>query len=444
MLEASEMLTLFRPDPARPYRALVGFEYEVPLFDRQTLTPLRYDGARGLGSVLAHAAQWLGGTLEPGHPPQKVSLPGGATVSLEPGGQLEFSSEPQPTFAGCLEQLARFEGLLASLAERFAVQPFFGGVSPVHTVDEIGLVLPSERYRLMDRHFAELGTMGRRMMRQSASLQITFDYSDAAVGRELLRAALFVAPWVAGMLAHSPFVDGALAGFRSFRQPIWRNTDPARCGLLPGFQRPDYGFSDYLAHLIEVPLLFVATPQGLRAPPNMTFAELNERGLAGRAATLDDLELHNSTIFTDVRLKRTIELRSVDAQEPRLARAVIALLSGLLLGEGARRRTLALLGAFDEVASEAASAALARDGLQAEIAGRSARAVALALLGSARQELGAGFAHGDQAAQALAPLAALVARGQTPADIVLERCGGRAERWLALGPLLVTPEICDG
>lgn len=443
MLEASEMLTLFQPEGGRPYRALVGFEYEVPLFDRRTLTPLRYEGERGLGRVLAHAATFLGATLEPGSRPQKVTLRGGGTISLEPGGQFEFSSEPQPTFAGCVEQLRTFESLLASVTERFDLQPFFGGVSPVHSVEEIGLVLPSARYRLMDAHFAQVGTMGRRMMRQSASLQVTFDYPDPIVGRELLRAALLVAPWAAGMLANAPFADGQATGFRSFRHPIWRDTDAARCGLLPGFQRSDYGFGDYLAHLVEVPLLFVATPEGLRAPPRLTFAQLNQRGLDGRAITLDDLALHNTSIFTDVRLKRTIELRSVDAQEPRLVPAVIALLSGLLLGEEARRRTLALLAEFDEARSEAVGASLARDGLHATLEGRSLRPVALALLESASASLPRCFSDGADARQALAPLAALVERGLTPADLVLERCDGRAERWLRAGPLLITPALGD-
>ena len=45
----------------------------------------------------------------------------------------------------------------------------------------------------------------------------------------------------------------------------------------------------------------------------------------GRAATLDDLELHLSTVFPDVRLKKFLELRACDCVPPDLLLALPAL-----------------------------------------------------------------------------------------------------------------------
>lgn len=432
MLSFEQMVSHFRPDSTREYQLLVGFEYEVQLFHRRTLSPLSYRGDPGLDEILSFAAADLDGQIEPGSPPNKLKLASGAHLSLEPGGQFEFSSAPVATFAGCLAQLDRFVALLERIADRFDVHVFYGGANPIHTVEQIGLVIPNQRYQIMDRYFPRVGSMGRRMMRQTCSFQVTFDYQDTALGTQLLRSGSIVAPIAAALFANAPFIDGRNSGYRSYRGPIWENTDPARCGPLPGATNASYGFGDYVAYVLRAPMFFVSTDEGFVDAGGISFDQFNQQGFAGRSATMDDFLLHNSTIFSDVRLKNTVEIRTVDAQDPALVPAALAFLCGLLLCEGARERTLRVLTSIG-VDPVAMGRHLTKQGLATQVGGHPAKELLLYLLEQAEQGLRSCFEDGREAGAHLEPISQLVREERTPADVVLEQFSGDPRRWLAAG-----------
>ena len=431
MLSLEEIANSFRP-LAEPYRPRVGFEYEVFCLDRRTLSPLPFRGDHSICRVLETAATLSDGTLMAAgqEPPTKASLPGDAQLSLEPGGQFEFSSPPRELFGSAIRQFQRFLRLIDDLTSHHDVHFFFGGVNPVHTVEQIGLVTDMERYRIMDAYFPTVGTMGRRMMRQTCSIQVSFDYGNPTQGKALLRTAQYIAPFAAALFANAPYVDGKRSGFLSYRGPIWAGTDPSRCGMLPGFTRPDYGFEDYIRHVLEAPMFFVQVGDRLVPAGGMTFAEFNARGFRGREATMEDFALHNSTMFTDVRLKHTAEVRTVDCQDPELFPAVLAFLCGILFCERSRLRTRHMLERFTEADFRALSQRISRDGLRAPLNGRTVQDVVLELIDLAGQGLPSCFPDGADATDYLVPIRKLAEQGKTPADVVLERFDD-PRQWLA-------------
>jgi glutamate--cysteine ligase len=363
----------------------------------------------------------------------KVDLPGGELISLEPGGQFEFSSHPRGTFGAVVGQLGEFLQLLDELCHRFGLHAFFGGLNPVHTIEQIGLVTPTRRYQLMDRYFPTVGTMGRRMMRQTCSIQVSFDYKDHAQGHELLRTAQYIAPIAGAIFANAPYADGRRTAYRSYRVPIWANTDSSRTGALPGFTEPGFGFTQYLDHVVQAPMFFVQRDGELLPTGGLTFARFNEQGYLGQRASLDDFMLHNSTIFTDVRLKHTVEVRTVDGQDPALVPSVLALLAGILFCERSRLRVRHLLGDLTAEDYRLLPDKLAREGLSGRVNGHEALAIAEELVDLAARGLPTCFPDGAEAVGHLDPLLELVERGQTPADVVLERFGDDAAAWLAAG-----------
>jgi glutamate--cysteine ligase len=434
VLTREQMLATFAPQK-RPYRHLVGFEYEIICLDPQTLRPLQYEGPHGLRALLEAAARHGDGELleVDGDFVSKVKLPDGGLLSLEPGGQLEFSSAPRETFQGALDQFSWFLGLLEHLKRQHPLHYFYGGLEPVHTVDEIGLVTRSRRYQIMNDYFPRVGKLGRRMMRQSCSIQISFDFDERLKGHDLLRTAMYVAPFAGALLANSPYVDGKPTGYCCYRVPIWADTDPARSGPLAGFTRQDYGFEDYLDHVLAAPMFFVQTPEGMVDAGGMTFDTYLRRGFHGQQASYDDFLTHNSTIFNDVRLKNTVEVRTVDAQDPALLPSVLALLCGILHCERARLRSRLLLGRYSETDYRELTRRLAREGIGGELGGGPVRETLLQLIDLAAMGLPNCFPDGDEAADHLEPLRQLARAGLTPADVVLRRHGDRPEGWLRAG-----------
>ena len=54
----------------------------------------------------------------------------------------------------------------------------------------------------------------------------------------------------------------------------------------------------------------------LTRPPGMTFRQYMKQGFGKERATVEDWTNHLTTIFTEVRLKKYIEVRSADSQPP--------------------------------------------------------------------------------------------------------------------------------
>ncbi len=123
----------------------------------------------------------------------------------------------------------------------------------------------------------------------------------------------------------------------TYRAWAWRDTDPDRCGLLPFVFKDGAGFRDYLEYALDVPMFFVVRGEDYRPAGGMTFRKFIKKGFDGERPNLDDWELHLSTLFPEVRLKKYIEVRGADSGEPASCLALAALLKGILY-DGASRR----------------------------------------------------------------------------------------------------------
>lgn len=421
MLSLAEMAAQFRADPNKEYRVLVGFEWEVFLYDRKTLFPIRYEGERGLGAILAYIREHKAGEILAGKPANKCILPDGGQISIEPGGQFEFSSAPSHLFGGAIKQFHEFLALVHEICDHFDLHVFYGAAQPVHSVDDIGLVIDNPRYQIMNDYFPRVGALGRKMMRQTTSVQVTFDYRDREIGTELFRAAAHLAPLAAALFAHSPYIDNRITEYRSYRGPIWLDTDPSRCGLPPGFNHPDYSFLDYVSFINDAPLFYIPTDDGPIHPQGMSFSEFNEHGYQGRKATMDDFLLHSSTIFTDARLKNTVEVRSIDGQDPSVLPAVVAFLSGLLLCNTVRPKTLAHLESLNLDYHDLLRR-LPKEGLTTMINAKlSTQELIIDLIEAAKQGMSTCFEDGKNYSSILDGILDLAKEKKTPADLIIER-----------------------
>ncbi len=93
------------------------------------------------------------------------------------------------------------------------------------------------------------------------------------------------------------------------------------------------GFEDYVEYALDVPMYFLIRDHhyiDLTRPPGLTFRQFMERGYQRDRATIEDWGNHLTTIFTEVRLKKYIEIRSADSQPPAMMLALPALCKGIL------------------------------------------------------------------------------------------------------------------
>lgn len=394
-----------------------GVEQEKLGFLEQTGEPLPLRGEQSVERVLERLAARIGGTLlaEDGFP-IGIQLDG-ASISLEPGAQLELSGAPASSVAAAAAEFWRHVTDVDEVSRPLGVAWLAVGYRPWGPRPAVPW-LPRGRYREMRR--ALPGGLAHDMMQMTASVQASFDFADEGELAEMVSCASAISPVVAAMFANSPLVDGRPSGWASFRYHVWTDVDPARCGLLRFMYEPGFTYRQYVEWALDAPLLFVRRNGEYREAGGRTFRHLLRQGFEGQPATLQDFVDLLSTLFPEIRLKHVVELRGADAVDARTTLALPALWTALLYDVEARRAARALVTArFEELL--AFQQDVARRALKAELGGASALDLGREVLRIAEDALTrrcrAGL--GDDR-PLLDPLLEILDSGRTGADRTLE------------------------
>jgi glutamate--cysteine ligase len=301
------------------------------------------------------------------------------TISLEPGGQVEWSSRPRATLALLRADLDDHVAAMRGIGSELGIRWLPEAVDPRLPLERM-VWMPKARYNIMRPFLGARGRLAHRMMTQTASIQCAFDFADPQDWRRKFKAAALLAPVATALFANSSRVDGGDSGWRSYRQAIWRETDPARCGLPEIVFTPGFGIESWLDWVLQVPTIFRHRARGLVPAGGVPFVELLELG-GCEAIRNEDWETHISTVFTEVRCYTYVEVRSADAQPDEHAFAVPSFWTGLLYHDEALSAALELGRPLDHAGRWAAAMRdAARRGLDGEAAGRSLRELAVAAL----------------------------------------------------------------
>jgi glutamate--cysteine ligase len=323
----------------------VGSEYEKVVVRTSDGTAIPYSGAGGVEDLLRRMASDYGYEPEDEHG-HVLALKGARdAITLEPGGQIELSGEQCDSIHCAYDEFARHVNQLVEVTSKIGATVLGLAMQPISRIDQIEL-LPKARYHIMYPYMARKGTLGQRMMKQTAGVQANLDYSDEADAMRKLRVSMGIVPLLYAIFANSPLSDGGLNGYHSFRGHIWTDTDNQRSGVPEFIFRPDCSFEDYAEFALDVPMYFLIRNHeyiDLTQPPGLTFRQYLERGYGRERATVEDWTNHLTTIFTEVRLKKYVEVRTADSQPPQFMLALPALLKGTLYDDDC------LAGAWDLV-----------------------------------------------------------------------------------------------
>jgi glutamate--cysteine ligase len=246
------------------------------------------------------------------------SLPSGASLTVEPGGQLELSSAPAATLGELLEVTGRDLAALRDAAAAVGLELCGYGLDPLRPPRRV-LDLP--RYAAMETFFDRQGPWGRQMMCGTASVQVCVDAGQDSAGesgyRSRWRLLHAVGPVLVAAFANSPLRDGKPTGWRSARQQVWANMDPGRTRAPAADGDPRDAWT---AYALDAQLMCVRQPDSpdWTSPPGLTFRDWLRGGSAVppglRSPDPDDLDYHLSTLFPPVRPRGHLELRMIDAQ----------------------------------------------------------------------------------------------------------------------------------
>ena len=135
------------------------------------------------------------------------------------------------------------------------------------------------------------------------------------------------------MFANSALKENKSNGYLSYRTKVWQETSR---GGLPNIFLENMDFEKYADFIIDMPLLFLFH-NNIHISPNKkkfkNFMDGKIEEIEDRLPETKDLEIHLSTIFTELRLKNYLEIRSLDACEWDCHCAGPAFFTGLIYGK---------------------------------------------------------------------------------------------------------------
>jgi glutamate--cysteine ligase len=409
----------------------IGTEHEKFGYLLATHAPLPYEGACSVHAMLAGLRDRFGWA-----PVEEAgSLIGltkdGANVSLEPGGQLELSGATLRTIHETCDEVNAHLVEVKTIADAIGAGFIGLGAAPEWTAAEMP-VMPKGRYALMTRYMREVGSHGTQMMYRTCTIQVNLDFASEADMVRKFRVGLALQPVATALFAASPFFEGKVNGWQSWRARIWQDTDPARTGMLPFVFEDGMGFERYVDYALDVPMYFVYRDGHYIDALGQSFRDFlagRLPALPGEKPTLSDWADHLTTIFPEVRLKRFMEMRGADGGPWRKICALPALWVGLVYDAASLDAAWDLCRDWTAEERDRLRHDAGRHGLGAEIRGRPMRELAAEVLAiaeaglKARGRPGAGGMVADET-HFLNALHEIVATGQTAADEMLGRFAG--------------------
>jgi glutamate--cysteine ligase len=398
----------------------IGTEHEKFGFRLDDLRPPTWDGEQGIKAML-HGLTRFGWQPHEEKGNLIALYKDGASVTLEPAGQLELSGAMlRDIHATCRETNLHLREV-KTVSQELGLGFLGMGFQPKWRRDEMPW-MPKGRYKIMRDYMPKRGNLGLDMMTRTCTVQVNLDFSSEADMVKKFRVSLALQPIATALFADSPFTEGKPNGYLSYRSHIWTDTDPDRTGMLDFVFEDGFGFERYVDYLLQVPMYFSYRDGeyiDLAGQDFRRFLRGELDALPGQLPTMRDWADHMTTAFPEVRLKKYLEMRGADGGPWNRLCALPAFWTGLLYDGESLDAAWDLVKDFTMIERHALRDGVPKHALKLPFRGATVRELALEALKIAgnglkrRNRLNAG---GASEAVFLEPLLEFALANETPAE----------------------------
>tara|TARA_B100000900_G_scaffold380017_1_gene365388 strand:- start:816 stop:2111 length:1296 start_codon:yes stop_codon:yes gene_type:complete len=285
----------------------IGIEHEKFLFNDNDNKRIDYSKIKEMFSAL----------LEFGWNPifEKQNIiglnKGSKNITLEPGNQIELSGEKLNHIHEACAESHDYLFELKQVTKKLGIKIVSAGFDPISKINEIPNN-PKQRYKLMTKDMPLGGKLSLDMMYRTCGTQLNIDYNSEKDFIKKFKIVNSIVPISIALFANSSIVEKKNSNYLSYRSKVWQNTSR---GGLPKLFFEELNFEKYAEFIMNFPILFVKDKEDYISGKKYIFKDfmngkINE--INNRLPSEDDLSIHLSTIFTENRLKKYIELRSMD------------------------------------------------------------------------------------------------------------------------------------
>ena len=156
------------------------------------------------------------------------------------------------------------------------------------------------------------GELSLDMMYRTCGTQLNIDYNSEEDFIKKFKLVNSIVPISIALFANSSIVEKKNSNYLSYRSKVWQSTSR---GGLPKLFFENLDFEKYAEFVMNFPILFIQHNDQYISGRKYIFKDFMDgkiEEIGNRLPTKHDLTTHLSTIFTENRLKKYIELRSMD------------------------------------------------------------------------------------------------------------------------------------
>ena len=285
----------------------IGIEHEKFLFSKNNNKRVDYFKIKEMFSAL----------LEFGWNPilEKENIiglnKGGKNITLEPGNQIELSGDKLTNIHEACAESQDYLFELKQVTNKLDIKIVSAGFDPISKLNEIPNN-PKQRYELMTKNMPLGGKLSLDMMYRTCGTQLNIDYNSEEDFVKKFKIVNSIVPISIALFANSSIVEKKKSDYLSYRSKVWQNTSR---GGLPKLYFEELNFEKYAEFIMSFPILFIKEKENYISGKKYIFKNFMDgqiEEIKNRLPSENDLTIHLSTIFTENRLKKYIELRSMD------------------------------------------------------------------------------------------------------------------------------------
>ena len=237
---------------------------------------------------------------------------GGKSITLEPGNQIELSGDQLNNIHEACSESQDYLFEIKQVTKRLSLKIVSAGFDPISKILDVPNN-PKQRYEIMTKDMPKGGGLSLDMMYRTCGTQLNIDYNSEKDFIKKFKIVNSIVPISIALFANSSIVEKKNSNYLSYRSKVWQNT--SRGGLPEAFF-DNMDFEKYADFMINFPILFIQKDNEYISGKDYLFSDFMNgkiKELKNKLPTENDLATHLSTIFTENRLKKYIELRSMDA-----------------------------------------------------------------------------------------------------------------------------------
>ena len=234
------------------------------------------------------------------------------SITLEPGNQIELSGDQLNNIHEACSESQDYLFELKQSIKKLNLKIVSAGFDPISKISEVPNN-PKQRYEVMTRDMPNGGKLSLDMMYRTCGTQVNVDYDSEEDFIKKFKVVNSIVPISIALFANSSIVEKKKSNYLSYRSKVWQNT--SRGGLPEAFF-DNMDFEKYSDFTINFPMLFIQKDKKYISGKNYLFSDFMNgkiKEIENKLPTENDLTTHLSTIFTENRLKKYVELRSMDA-----------------------------------------------------------------------------------------------------------------------------------